>query len=120
MRTPLLLLLAGLASASPAKAASGTASGGGNAGSLAGFGPTAFTAPGVFPTSVYAHYYNNPTATSAQPQPVISDPVTVSSLYAVATLLLVESPSSLLQHVTYPLALTDPDHIPQVRCLISR
>jgi sphingomyelin phosphodiesterase len=39
------------------------------------FGPSAFTAPGAFPTSVYSRYYNNPTATSAQVQPVISDPV---------------------------------------------
>lgn len=38
---------------------------------------SAYTAPGEFPTSVYASYWNNPTATSAQPQPVISDPVTV-------------------------------------------
>ena len=42
------------------------------------FGPSAFTAPGAFPTSLYKHYFNSPTATSAQPQPVISDPVTVS------------------------------------------
>ena len=42
-------------------------------------GPSAFTAPGAFPTSLYKHYYNSPTATSAQPQPVISDPVTVST-----------------------------------------
>ncbi|KAN0081691.1 hypothetical protein V8E55_009315 [Tylopilus felleus] len=35
-----------------------------------------YTAPGEFPTSIYASYWNNPTATSAQPQPVISDPVT--------------------------------------------
>lgn len=40
-------------------------------------GPSAFTAPGVFPTKVYKAYYNHPAATSAQPQPVISDPVTV-------------------------------------------
>lgn len=39
---------------------------------------TAYTAPGVFPTSLYDKYYNNPTATSDQPQPVISDPVTVT------------------------------------------
>ncbi|KAF8553427.1 hypothetical protein OG21DRAFT_1523118 [Imleria badia] len=37
---------------------------------------SAYTAPGEFPTSVYASYWNNLTATSAQPQPVISDPVT--------------------------------------------
>ncbi|KAG9308172.1 sphingomyelin phosphodiesterase [Chiua virens] len=37
---------------------------------------SAYTAPGEFPTSVYASYWNNPTATSVQPQPVITDPVT--------------------------------------------
>ncbi|PIL31549.1 hypothetical protein GSI_06251 [Ganoderma sinense ZZ0214-1] len=55
-------------------------------------GPSAFTAPGAFPTSLYKHYYNNPTATSAQPQPVISDPVT---------------------HKTYPFDLTNPATIPK-------
>lgn len=40
-------------------------------------GPSAFAVPGVFPSSVFSAYYNNPTATSAQPQPIISDPVTV-------------------------------------------
>ena len=40
-------------------------------------GPTAYTAPGAFPTSLYASYYNDPTATSVEPQPVVSDPVTV-------------------------------------------
>jgi sphingomyelin phosphodiesterase len=40
-------------------------------------GATAYTAPGAFPTSVYGSYWNDPTATSAQPQPVITDPVTV-------------------------------------------
>ncbi|GJJ12646.1 hypothetical protein Clacol_006890 [Clathrus columnatus] len=55
-------------------------------------GPSAFTAPGTFPSSVFSHYFNNPTATSAQPQPVISDPVL---------------------HITYPESLTDPNHIPQ-------
>ena len=43
-------------------------------------GPSTFTVPGAFPTSIYKHYYNNPTATSAQVQPVITDPVTVSVL----------------------------------------
>ncbi|KAL4241709.1 Sphingomyelin phosphodiesterase [Abortiporus biennis] len=61
-------------------------------GSVGALGPSAFTAPGAFPTSVYQHYYNNPTATSAQVQPIISDPVT---------------------HQTYPLALTDPNSIPK-------
>ncbi|OCB86070.1 hypothetical protein A7U60_g6968 [Sanghuangporus baumii] len=40
------------------------------------FGPTAFTVPGAFPTSVYGKYYNNPTQTSEQVQPVITDPIT--------------------------------------------
>lgn len=40
---------------------------------------SAYTAPGSFPTSVYKSYWNDPTATSAQPQPVISDPATVSA-----------------------------------------
>jgi len=41
-------------------------------------GTSTFTAPGAFPTSLYSKYYNSPTATSAQVQPVISDSVTVS------------------------------------------
>lgn len=40
--------------------------------------PQNFTVPGMFPTSVFSHYYNNPTATSSQVQPIISDPVTVA------------------------------------------
>jgi hypothetical protein len=43
--------------------------------------PSSYTVPGAFPTSLYSHYYNNPTATSDQPQPVISDPVTVYLYY---------------------------------------
>jgi hypothetical protein len=39
--------------------------------------PSTFTAPGAFPTSAFHKYYNNPTQTSAQVQPVITDPVTV-------------------------------------------
>ncbi|KAH9944018.1 sphingomyelin phosphodiesterase [Epithele typhae] len=70
------------ASAEPVSADSGPLS----------FGPFAVTAKGAFPTSLYSHYFNNPTATSAQPQPVISDPVT---------------------HKTYPLELTNPDTIPK-------
>jgi sphingomyelin phosphodiesterase len=42
-----------------------------------GIVPSAFTVPGPFPTTAYSKYYNSPTATSAQVQPVISDPVTV-------------------------------------------
>ena len=43
-------------------------------------GPSAYTAPGVFPKSVFKHYYNDPTATTAQPQPVVTDPILVRSL----------------------------------------
>ncbi|WWD17604.1 hypothetical protein CI109_102045 [Kwoniella shandongensis] len=53
-------------------------------------GPTAFTAPGVFPTSLFSSYYNDPTQTASQVQPVITDSVLQS---------------------TYPLNLTDPDTI---------
>ncbi|KAI0347728.1 sphingomyelin phosphodiesterase [Trametopsis cervina] len=55
-------------------------------------GPASHVAPGVFPTSLYRHYYNNPTATSAQPQPIITDAVL---------------------NIVYPLSLTDPNHIPK-------
>ena len=41
-------------------------------------GPSVFTAPRAFPTSFYRSYYNDPTATTAQPQPIITDPVSVS------------------------------------------
>ncbi|EJD04893.1 uncharacterized protein FOMMEDRAFT_18613 [Fomitiporia mediterranea MF3/22] len=61
-----------------------------NAQSLS-LGPSTFTVPGAFPTSVYSSYYNNPTQTSEQVQPVISDPVT---------------------HTVYPFDLTNPDTIP--------
>lgn len=40
-------------------------------------GPSTFIAPGAFPTSAFSKYFNSPTATSAQVQPVISDPVLV-------------------------------------------
>ncbi|KAJ3988481.1 sphingomyelin phosphodiesterase [Lentinula detonsa] len=60
------------------------------AASSSGFPTSIFTVPGAFPTSIYSKYYNNPTATSAQVQPVISDPVT---------------------HEIYPLELTNPDVI---------
>jgi hypothetical protein len=43
----------------------------------ASYGPSSYAPPGTFPTSLYSSYYNDPTATSAQPQPVISDPVLV-------------------------------------------
>ena len=51
---------------------------------------TVYTAPGTFPTSLFASYYNNPTATSEQPQPVVTDPV---------------------QYIAYPYSLTDPNNI---------
>ncbi|KIY73533.1 Metallo-dependent phosphatase [Cylindrobasidium torrendii FP15055 ss-10] len=41
-----------------------------------------FTAPGVFPTSLFAEYYNDPTATSAQVQPKVSDPAESGRVYA--------------------------------------
>lgn len=44
-------------------------------------GPPTFTAPGAFPTSVYKHYFNNPTQTFEQVQPVITDPVTVRTAF---------------------------------------
>ncbi|KAI5116890.1 hypothetical protein M0805_004635 [Coniferiporia weirii] len=50
-----------------------------------------YTAPGRFPTTLFSSYYNDPTQTSAQVQPVVSDPVL---------------------HTVYPFALTDPDSVP--------
>ncbi|KAF9469756.1 sphingomyelin phosphodiesterase [Collybia nuda] len=58
----------------------------------ASLAPLNFTVPGAFPTSVFSKYYNQPTATSAQVQPVISDPVT---------------------HETYPFSLTNPNTLPK-------
>ncbi|KAJ6601280.1 Metallo-dependent phosphatase-like protein [Mycena vulgaris] len=55
--------------------------------------PSAFTAPGAFPTSLFTKYYNNPKATGSQVQPIIKDPVETG--------------------VTYKLSLTSPDTIPQ-------
>ena len=43
------------------------------------YGPSSYAPPGAFPTQWYNSYYNDPTATTAQPQPVISDPVLVST-----------------------------------------
>lgn len=40
-------------------------------------GPSVVTAPRIFPTSLYQSYYNDPTATTAQPQPIITDLVSV-------------------------------------------
>ena len=68
----------GSAAASSSAAATGPGLGSVNEGHTSlSLGPSEFTAPGAFPTSVFASYFNNPTATSAQPLPVISDPVLV-------------------------------------------
>jgi hypothetical protein len=108
------LAAAGLAAAAAAASsgsttATPTASGSGSAAS--NLGPPEFVAPGVFPTSLYKSYYNIPTATAEQPQPVISDPVTVRTLHT-------EQPgiplTLYLQHVVYPLELTSAKNIPQV------
>ncbi|KAJ7292749.1 sphingomyelin phosphodiesterase [Mycena rebaudengoi] len=53
--------------------------------------PSTFTVPGAFPTSLFDKYYNNPTQTASQVQPVVTDPVS---------------------HETYKLSLTHPDTIP--------
>lgn len=45
--------------------------------SLSSVPPSTFIVPGEFPTSVFSRYYNNPTQTVSQVQPVISDPVNV-------------------------------------------
>ncbi|KAL8741919.1 MAG: hypothetical protein Q9190_005529 [Brigantiaea leucoxantha] len=57
-----------------------------------GLGPTAYTVPAGFPTSVFSSYYIPPAATQ-QPQPALYDPVL---------------------GITYPLNLTNPDTIPTV------
>lgn len=67
-----------------------------------------FTAAGTFPTSLYSKYYNNPTATSAQVQPVITDAVTVSS----RMIYVQYAPLKRCQHEVYPLHLTSPDTVP--------
>ncbi|KAF8204403.1 Metallo-dependent phosphatase [Mycena galopus ATCC 62051] len=54
--------------------------------------PSAFTAPGAFPTSMFTKYYNDPKQTASQVQPVIKDPVETN--------------------VVYPLSLTSPDTLP--------
>ena len=69
--TWLFKLLALAASATQAQAQAATLT----------YGPSSFAPPGLFPTSLYQSYYNNPTATAAQPQPVVSDPVLVRTLY---------------------------------------
>jgi hypothetical protein len=73
-------------------------------------GPSTFAAPGAFPTSIFGSYYNDPTQTSSQVQPVISDPVTVSLSSFNYTE--VNSDEDATQNVVYPLSLTSPDTIP--------
>ena len=46
--------------------------------------PSTFTVPSAFPTSFFTKYYNNPSATNVQPQPIISDPVSVSTWNAIS------------------------------------
>jgi hypothetical protein len=41
--------------------------------------PSTYTVPGAFPTSVYSKYYAEPTATASQVQPIIKDPISVST-----------------------------------------
>jgi sphingomyelin phosphodiesterase len=74
-------------------------------------GTSTFTVPGAFPTSLFSQYYNSPTATSAQAQPVISDPVLVSSkgLFLLVYFLIIYN-----KHKVYPDSLTNPDTIPPV------
>jgi hypothetical protein len=80
--------------------------------------PSSYAPPGAFPTSLFESYYNDPTATTAQPQPVVSDPVLVR-----IHLTICEAFRSLIlifQHKIFPPELTDPNDIPQVgRCLVQ-
>lgn len=61
--------------------------------------PSTFTVPGPFPTSVFSKYFNSPTATSAQPQPVVSDPVLVE--YRLLTWLFLQTFMVLLCSMKY-------------------
>ena len=74
--------------------------------------PSAYAVPGVFPTSVYGAYYNDPTATTAEPQPIITDPVTVSLRSWCPRGVRADG---LPQHEVYPYWLTNPETIPNVR-----
>ncbi|THH03993.1 hypothetical protein EW145_g5843 [Phellinidium pouzarii] len=56
-----------------------------------GLGPSAYTVPGRFPTTLFSSYYNDPTQTSEQVQPLVTDPVL---------------------HTAYSFSLTDPDSVP--------
>ena len=80
------------------------------------YGPSSYAPPGVFPTSLYNSYYNNPTATSAQPQPVISDPVLVRICANFCKIL------NVLMHVhsTRYILLGSPTRTTYPRCVMSR
>lgn len=77
-----------------------------------GPGPSAFTVTGAFPTSLFPSYYNNPTQTASQVQPIISDPVTVSSFQSKPSMII---RLTISKHRIFPLDLTSPDTIPLVR-----
>nr|GAT46312.1 SER THR protein phosphatase family protein [Mycena chlorophos] len=57
------------------------------------FATSLYTAAGRFPTTLFTKYYNNPTQTASQVQPVIEDPVETG--------------------LVYPLSLTDPLTVPK-------
>ncbi|KAG9316863.1 sphingomyelin phosphodiesterase [Chiua virens] len=71
--------------------------------------PSAYTAPGTFPTSVYGTFWNDPIATSAQPQPVITDPVTVRN--KVLAVICTQQTIAIAYH--FPEELTDPETFPK-------
>jgi len=41
------------------------------------YGPSTFTAAGAFPTNAWKSYYNSPTQTTEQVQPIVTDPILV-------------------------------------------
>jgi sphingomyelin phosphodiesterase len=78
--------------------------------------PSTYTVPGAFPTSIYSKYYAEPTATASQVQPIIKDPISVSTFLCCMY-------GELCRHSeqgkTYPLTLTDPDTVPKVMLFIT-
>jgi len=80
--------------------------------------PSSYAPPGAFPTSLFEAYYNDPTSTKAQPQPVIYDPVLVRTHLTFCEVF--SSLIHILQHKVFPPELTDPNSIPQVgHCLVQ-
>jgi len=76
---------------------------------ISGLGPSAYTIPGLFPTSIYQSYYNDPTATGSSPQPVISDPILVdeSGYHSAGALFQVaHSPRLILRDRTTTMSIT--------------